>query len=64
MPLEMESVPEVSCWCHVEPQRVVAWWNVDRGVFEWSGCEGEPGVFEEPMKPQPTSWSIYRGRKE
>lgn len=60
MSSSIESVPETSCWCRIEPQGIVAWWNVDRGVFEWSGEAGHG--FEEPIKPQPTSWSIYRGR--
>jgi hypothetical protein len=55
----LERVPETSCWCRIEPQGVIAWWNVDRGIFEWSG---EPGHgFEDPIKPQPESWSIYQG---
>lgn len=49
--------PKCACWCHVQPQGTVEWF--DGRQFMGSGINGHD--WDVPLDPQPTHWDLYLG---
>jgi hypothetical protein len=57
-----ETLPLISCWCLVGPDRAPAWFDAGRGLFVGSGLNGRDD-WEIPLDPQPTAWTFYLAPK-